>query len=204
MLSRTVALLSAVVVLTATINAKDKKKQVLPNYVLEAHTVAVIGDPSENISLTNPNDQRRALNDVEQALSTWGRLTLTQNVQEADLVFMVRKGRTPGAVIAGDPNNRPVIYQPDTSGGARIGIYAGTSLSPTPVPAGTPGTEAGTSDDLLVVYRGHEQDPFDHSAVWRYSEHDALNPPTVRAVEEFRKAIDASEKAKNDPAKAKN
>ena len=64
--------------------------------------------------------------------------------------------------------------------------------------------EVGSTEDLLEVYRGHQEYPLDSSPVWRYMGKDALDPPLVTAVEEFRKEIDASEKAKREADKTKN
>ena len=41
-------------------NAKDKKKIVLPDYVLKARTVLVVVDPDAGISIENPNANRIA------------------------------------------------------------------------------------------------------------------------------------------------
>jgi hypothetical protein len=51
---------------------------------------------------------------------------------------------------------------------------------------------------MLTVYRSGTSDtstsPLDAPAVWRYSGKDALEAPTVPAVEAFRSAIAESEK----------
>jgi hypothetical protein len=60
---------------------------------------------------------------------------------------------------------------------------------------------ASTTEDLFEVYRGHREYPLDSSSVWRYSARNAFDPPSVAAVEQFRKAIEASEKAKKDGKK---
>jgi hypothetical protein len=200
---RTLAL-SAVFLCSILAFAKDKKQAVLPEFVLQAQSVAIIGDPDEKISITNPNDQKQALNAVEEAFTKWGRLSPTNILQDADLVVLVRKARPAGAVAAGDPNDRPVILQPNDNGG-RIAINKG------PVPTGTadppntgvPGTgmESGSTQDLFQVYRGHQRYPLDSTPIWSYVARNALNPPSPAAVEQFRKAIEASEKAKKDPNK---
>lgn len=194
---------SAVLLCSILAFGKDKKKQALPDLVLEAHSVAVIGDPDEKVSITDPNDQRQALNDVEQAFAKWGRLSPTNILQDADLVVLVRKERPAGAVAAGNANDRPVILQPTDNGG-RIAINEGrgvpTGTSQTSAAQGT-GIETGSTEDLFQVYRGHQQYPLDSTPIWTYMARNALNPPSVPAVEQFRKAIDASEKAKKDNGK---
>jgi hypothetical protein len=54
--------------------------------------------------------------------------------------------------------------------------------------------EVGPSEDLFEVYDGRRQDPLDGSPLWRYLGKNALRPPTVTAVEQFRKAIEEAEK----------
>jgi hypothetical protein len=57
--------------------------------------------------------------------------------------------------------------------------------------------EAGSSQDTFVVYRGStepDQSPLDAPAVWRYSAKNALESPSVPAVEVFRKLMAESEK----------
>ena len=57
------------------------------------------------------------------------------------------------------------------------------------------GGEIGPSQDTMQVYRGGVQYPLDSAPVWRYMGKNALRPPTVQAVEQFKKAITESEKA---------
>jgi hypothetical protein len=54
--------------------------------------------------------------------------------------------------------------------------------------------EVGSSDDMFEVFRadiyaGHD------APVWQYVAKDGLKPPSVTAVEQFRKAVEESEKA---------
>ena len=89
-----------------------------------------------------------------------------------------------------------------TRGAVRLGpgnpndpSSAGTQPS-TPEPQ----IEAGSPQDMFVVYRGSMDpnwfplDVLDAPAVWRYSGKDALASPSVPAVDAFRKLIAESEK----------
>jgi hypothetical protein len=89
-------------------NAKDKKKVVLPDYVLKAHTVLIVINPDAGISPLNPNANFVARQDVERAVMNWGRFTLAMEPLTADLVISVRRGtgRTVNPTI-GVPDNRP-------------------------------------------------------------------------------------------------
>ena len=54
-------------------SARDKK-DILPDYVLNARTALVVIDPDAGVSASNPNENRTAQEDVEKALMNWGRL----------------------------------------------------------------------------------------------------------------------------------
>jgi hypothetical protein len=183
--------------------AKNKDKQPLPDYVLRAETVFVVIDPRAGEPLTDPSANRTAQEEVEKALSKWGRFRFAVDAQTADLVFVVRRGtgRTVTPTIRNLPtDNRPVILQPSENGG-RIGGQQGRppdlsqpGLGPQPDDSPRAQTEIGSSDDMLEVYRGRVEYPLDSSAVWRYIGKDALRAPSVPAVEQFHKAVDESEK----------
>jgi hypothetical protein len=48
---------------------------------------------------------------------------------------------------------------------------------------------------MFKVFQGKVQYPVDGAPVWRYAEKDGLKAPEVKAVVEFRKAVEESEKA---------
>ena len=52
--------------------AGNKKKPLLPAYVLKARTVAVLIDPNAGTSATSPLANKTAQEDVEKALMKWG------------------------------------------------------------------------------------------------------------------------------------
>src|SRR5580704_17133371 len=76
--------------------AKDKKKQQLPNVVLNAQRVFVVIHPDAGESLTDPRANRTAQDEVERAISKWGRFNLVMGPETADLVIAVRKGHAGG------------------------------------------------------------------------------------------------------------
>jgi hypothetical protein len=185
-------------------NAKDKDKAVLPADVLRAQTVLVVIMPDAGEPLADPTANRKAQEDVEKALMKWGRFRLAMESHTADLVIAVRKGtKQPLApVIYGGPvDTRPVILEP-TEGNARVGVQRGSppdltrgGSSGTQDAGPRLGTEVGPSEDTFAVYRGGIEYPLDSAPVWRYVAKDSLSSPAVRAVDEFRKAIVATEKA---------
>jgi hypothetical protein len=56
------------------------------------------------------------------------------------------------------------------------------------------GNQISSSDDTFEVYMGRGEYPLDAPPLWRYVAKDSLNAPQVDAVEQFRKAIEESEK----------
>lgn len=180
--------------------AGDDKKPVLPAYVLRAETAFVLIDPDAGTSPTSPQANQKARDDVEKAVMKWGRFRLAINPGVADLIIVVRKGsgKIVQPTIGGLPtNDRPVIVQP-TDSGIRLGGQKGRPPGSTdPSPQDThpsPQVEAGMTDDMFAVYQGGAGNPLDGPPVWRYMNKDALKSPSVPAVAEFRKAIEAAEK----------
>jgi len=178
-----------------------KNKQLLPNYVLQAQTVAVVILPDAGEPITNPTANRTAVENVEKALLQWGRYRVLPDVTFADLVIAVRKGHAGGPTIGNSPtDNRPVILQQPGPGTIRVGAQQGTPADTTSAPAGPPGTgpsignEAGSSEDTFEVFLGKVEYPLDAAPIWRYMAKDALDAPQVRAVGQFRKAVADSEK----------
>ncbi len=94
--------------------AKNKKKQELPDIVLNAQRVLVVIQPDAGEPLTDPMANRTARQEVESAISKWGRFNLVMDGQITDLVIAVRKGHSGGPVINNSPmDNRPVIFEPN-------------------------------------------------------------------------------------------
>ena len=210
MLLRKLLAVTTILLCSALAPAKDKKKTILPADVLRARTVLVIVDPTAGVDARNPNANRAARAEVEKALDQWGRFTLVQEGVTADLVITVRKGN--GKLVQPTIGGTPINGIPPVTGGtttsptqttSRAGVRWGTGNPNDPSNAGTqpstpePQIEAGSAQDMFVVYRGSKDpnwSPLDSPSVWRYSRKDALASPSVPAVEVFRKLIAESEK----------
>ncbi len=202
-----VGLIFCLVLATVVVNAKDKKKKAtLPPQILAAQSIAVIVEPDAGVSLANPGENRKAVEDVEGAFMQWGRFRLADQ-GNADLLVVVRKGRSAGPVITNrDPN-------PTTVSTSDAGIYIGghigrpPDLSTNEPPDRRPGlgTSAGPSEDTFFVYTGRGINPYnpplDTPALWRISGKKILDGPAVPAVKEFRKAVEEAEKAQTEPKK---
>jgi hypothetical protein len=197
-MTRSVPAVALAFCLASPLLAKDKNTAPLPFTVLSARTIAVVINPGSEVPAANPGENRSAQNDVELALSKWGRYQVLYDSTTADLIVLVRKGRAVSSTMSvPDIYNRPVVLQPNESG-VGIGVKTGNpGTSGAGSPQDTtphPKTEYGSADDTFAVYFGQRADPLDAPAVWRISGKDALRPPTVRAVEEFRKAVEETEK----------
>jgi len=197
------ALLAAVLLPTQA-TAKDKKKPVLPEYVLRAETVLVMIDPDAGEPLDQPAVNAAARDNVEKALLEWGRYRLVLDGQHSDLVIVVRTGSgkmsRPTIKGGGIDQRGGVAQSTDTT--VRIGVQHGQNpnSNPTMDPMGRQphiSNEIGPSEDSFEVYMGTAQDPRDARPVWRYIKKDCLKPsPQVPAVEEFRKTVADAEKSK--------
>ena len=113
--------------LLAPANAKDKKKQTLPEYVLRATTVLVVVNPEAGEPLEQPMANATARENVEKALMEWGRFRLVMDGAESDLVIAVRtgSGKMVQPVIKGGPiDSRPGMGQ-STDSSIRIGAQQG-------------------------------------------------------------------------------
>jgi hypothetical protein len=204
MLNRAFALLAACLLLAAPGFAKDKPKVILAADVLNARTVAVVIDPDAGVSLDDPQANRVARADVENAFQKWGRFDPIQSTQDADLIVVLRKGNkhlVNPTITDPRQNRRPgTIEGTDTS--VNIGAQRGPRPNDSSIPdAGSadgsprPQTEVGGREDSFVVYAGRVDHPLDSAPVWRLIAKDGLRPHTVPAVDEFRKAIAEAEKA---------
>jgi hypothetical protein len=203
----TMGLLVAVPVL-----AKSKDKT-LPPYILQAHTVAVIVEPGAGIDPEDPRANQVAQKDVETALINWGRFTPVIGPEGADLIIVVRKGhRRLVDETIGDPrqNSRVGVINP-TDNGVGVGAQSGRPPSIGGAPNGAappysqpqtqqsqapqPQLEIGGADDSFTVLDGTVAKPLNGVPGWRYMAPDGLRSHSVPAVEEFRKAVAAAEKA---------
>jgi hypothetical protein len=195
-----ISILFPLLLLIPSATAKNKKPP-LPAEVLKAQTVLVVIKPDAGEPLTDVTANRTALEAVEKSLMKWGRFRLALDGETADLVFAVRtgNGRVLNPTITNGPmDNRPVIVEPNGND-TRIGAQQGRPPDMSQ-PTGAPdsprlGTEIGSSEDTLEVYRGSIDHPLDNPAIWQYTARDALRSPGVPAVEQFRKALDETEKA---------
>ncbi|MGD0444961.1 MAG: hypothetical protein ABSA39_13590 [Edaphobacter sp.] len=207
-MQRRLFIVAAVGLLMAGSALAKSKDKVLPPYILTAKTVAVIIDPGAGIDPEDPRANEIAQKDVEAALMSWGRFQPAIGTTGADLIIVVRKGhgRAADATIS-DPrqNDRPGTITP-TDDGIGVGAQRGNqpSLSGPPrgsgpqstqPPAPAPQAEVGGNEDSFTVFDGKVEKPLDSAPGWRYMARDGLRSHNVPAVDEFRKAVAAADKA---------
>ncbi len=202
MTPRLSVLLVLTAMLTSPLYAKDKNKVTLPDYVLKASTVLVVVDPDAGEPLDQPYSNATARENVEKALTDWGRLRPMMDGGQTDLVIVVRtgSGRAVRPTIKGGPVDQRGGVAQGTDAGIRIGGQQGHAPPLSQSPSQNTGphisNEVGAAEDSFAVYRGGVEYPLDSPAVWRYVAKDCLKPPKMAAVEEFRKALAEADQAR--------
>jgi hypothetical protein len=168
--------------------AQSKKKDpVIPALFRHAHYVYVEAVDGDEFNPQLYPEDRQAIADVRHALQTWNRYSLTIRRQDADLVFVVRKGRLAAAkVFAGGRigSRTPVAPTPDqdpnrddTARYPNSGTEVGAS------------GQVGSPDDLLFV-DGVNHDGGHGARIWTQSRTDGLNTPEMPLFKQIKDAVD--------------
>jgi hypothetical protein len=186
---RRLLLLALVASLALSSLAQKKKdpKRELPDQVLAAQFIYVTGWHGDLYNPRVPNEERTAVMHVQEAVRAWGRYRLVFRPEQADMMMVVKAGHlgmvqggisvgSPPDVVLGRPNSRP-----DTSTSSTGVGYGG---------------ETGNPGDYLMVSMFPAFDPVDASYVWKRSSNNGFVGRKIPLLEEFKKAVDASEKAK--------
>ncbi len=177
--------------------AKDKTKNLLPSYVLQAKTVAIVIDPSAGMTIDDSRANEMAQQDVMAAFLTWGRFEPVSDPKAADLIVALRKGNSrlmddtmpdPRQNNGIDPNNRAGSMGPSRGPQPNMSGQPGLGSSQRSPVAGI-----GQGEDTFAVFKGGEKSLF-ATPVWKYASDDGLSQ-TVPAVAAFKRAVAATEKA---------
>lgn len=190
----------------STALAKKKEKAPLSELVVKAQSVAVLILPGTRESFADPVGNRRAQEDVEKAFMKWGRYQLKQEAFTADLVIGVRKGTgTVASPTVGGPipDTRPATIETTDNAiriGAQKGQPPGQTQSGDAGAAGTnggatTGVQGGGAEDVIEVFIGGDGYSADSAPIWVCRKVDGLKAPTMSAVEQFKKAVEETEKA---------
>ncbi len=186
-------LLLVIILSIALISFAQKKKEPkreIPDAVLAAQYVYVTGWHGDLFDPRTPPEERTAINRVQNAVRDWGRYKLVYRPEQADLMLVVKPGHL-GMVQGGVGIGGPPLGGP--------GIDVGT-----PVPNGRPsagtgvgyGAEAGSPADYLMVSLFPNDSPLDASYIWRRGANNGFQGRKIPLLEEFKKAVAESEKAK--------
>ncbi len=175
--------LIASLALGAFAQKKKKEKQELPDAVLAARYVYVTGWHGDELQLRSLQEERAAIIAVQNAVRTWGRYHLVFHPEEADLMLVVKPG-----------------YLGMLQGGVNVGVGSPTvGVGGPQVHTGADyGGEATNPDDYLMVSIMPRVDAQQASFVWRRGQKHGLADVRgkVPLFEEFRKAVDASDRAR--------
>jgi hypothetical protein len=150
-----------------------KSKDTLPPILLSSHFVYVEahdGDPFDPRVI--PAD-RQAIANVQHAIQDWKRYVITVKRSDAELIFVVRKGRI-------------ASVQPRIGGGSGTG-------GPPIVGAGVSG-DVGSPDDLLEVCILNS-DGSRTGPIWTRSMKDGLDPPDMPLFQQLKQAVDSAAKS---------
>ena len=176
---RTVAVV-ALVLLPVVFFAQDKKKK-KPSVPAIFGTAQYAWVESQMGDATAPGQlaaERQAINDVQNALRAWNRYRLPTHRDQAELVFIVRKGH---------PSTAPM-----GSGSGPISNTAGGSAPFGQSRSAAPDLSAGGSsgeDDILEV-RTLGPDGKLSAPVWTRSLSEGLDGPQVMLVQLLKNAVE--------------
>ena len=202
------AITSPLILIDAAVAQQNSISQLCVTDVLRARLIAVV-PYSQARSADDSQENERARIDTKQALLKWGKYQVTDDPTMADLIVVVRKGRSRSNTIdTGNPSG-VILYPSD--GGVTIGGHRGQTppLSRNPPSTGQRqpgvGQEVGSADDNLEVYLGgtprigdasrdKTQYPLDQPPIWSYTAPDSLKSPRMEAVAKFRQAVETAQK----------
>ena len=168
-------LLAAVAILLALDSlslAAEKQPPAAFKSAMFVYVQAEDGDATR--SKLSPAD-RMAISDVQDGLRDWNRYTLTTSEADADLIFVVRKGRLDslpgsGGVPFGSPLPRVPIGRPGSN-------------------PQDPGTGMGEQEDTLRVYM-RSAEGRRGNLIWKSQAPDGLEGPDVPLLLQLRKAVE--------------
>jgi hypothetical protein len=168
---------------------KDAKRE-LPDHVLAAQFIYVTGWHGDDHDWRTPPEERSAIVRVQKAIQTWGRYRLVYYPDQADLMMVVKPGHF-GAVQGGVHVGLGGPEYPTP----RVGGGAGGTADANPTGMGV-GGEGGSPDDYLMIALRPSYQPVESSYIWKASAKNGLEGEKIRLLEDFKRAVDESEKAR--------
>ncbi len=181
---------------------KKPKKPVVPAVFAQARYVYVEATDGNEFDPRLLPEDREAIVNIENAIRAWGRYDLTTRREEAELVFVVRKGRLATAEGTIGVNRLPNAGTDPSAGtgpGGSTGPIGNTGSARQggqyPGQQDDSGTEfgargeVGPPDDLFQV-RQRNADGSLSSPLWMRSLGDGLNGPHPVLFAQFKDAVD--------------
>jgi|SRR5271170_1558117 len=180
-MKRSLLLLTVLCVAFAFAYGKPKKQTVPQAVFREARYVYVEtpdGGPFAPYLL--PED-RQAIWDVEAGLQNWNRYVLTPKREQAELIFVVRRGRlvTAGSHVGVSLGNHSPNNRVDPGGDISQPNNAGA------------GAAVGPPDDLLFIYSINPEGKLS-APIWMRSEPDGLRSPDLPLLKEIESEVDSA------------
>jgi hypothetical protein len=152
-----------------------KSKDTLPAILLSSRYVYVEALDGDFFDRGIIADDRQAIVNVQHAIQDWKRYVVTVKRSDAELIFVVRKGRI-------------ASVQP------RGSIGGGSGTGGRPVVGAGGSADVGGPDDLLEVCiltpDGTRTGP-----VWSRSMKDGLDPPNMPLFRQLKQAVDSASKS---------
>jgi hypothetical protein len=169
---------------------KKEGKRELPDQVLAAQFIYVTGWHGDDHDWRTPSEERSAIVRVQRAVQTWGRYRLVYYPDQADIMMVVKPGHV-GAVQGGIHVGLGGPEYPTP----RVGGGAGGTADANPAGMGI-GAEGGSPDDYLMIALQPSYQPVQASYIWKASAKDGLDPGKIKLLEDFKRAVEESEKAR--------
>jgi len=188
---KSIALLLVLVPALSTLQAKPKKPYKLPAEFNQATYFYVEAIDGQEFDPRLYPEDREAIANVERALQDWHRYSLTVKRDDAELIFVVRKGRAAEARVGVPVGAPPVGAQGRYPNNPNNPNGPNNSNGPNSLPGVgvEAGGEVGPPDDLLEVY--YKSPDHSHGTLlWQRTEAEGLDRPSVNLVRELRDEVE--------------
>ncbi|HTZ34097.1 MAG TPA: hypothetical protein VMH31_16670 [Methylomirabilota bacterium] len=159
------------VLLFTALTLAAKEKPAMPIVVTNATYVMVTTYDGDILSPQVSQDDRKAVQDVQQALEKWGRYKLVYRPGEADLFLVVRTARS-------------LELRGSAQKGTGPGAPRGSAQSIT--------GQNGDPQDTLDVYVSSRG--IDNYPIWRSRAVDGFKSPELKLLNEFRSEVETAAK----------
>ena len=179
---RLITLLLVLAPLSGPAQNKTKKHSDVPAEFQSARYVYV--EARDGGDITKPGlypEDRQAISDVQAGVQDWNRYALTIRKDQADLVFVLRRGRLVGAQVHGgvSAGSGPISPPGQNPRAGQTGDSLGV------------GTEVGPDDDLLQVFSFNPDGKL-IGPIWTGEMPDGLDGPRVPLLQRLRGVVDCA------------